>query len=133
MSRRAADSSVFDAIADPTRRAILDRLRDGDECVSELMATLSKRGIRTTQSAFSQHLAVLRGAGLVEARKAGNSRIYQLRVLPLAEVAGWIAQYDRFWEEKLDQLGRYLAASSETDSQPGPSSVDKQPSKESSS
>lgn len=133
MSRRTADYSVFHAIADPTRRAVLDRLRDGDECVSDLMEALRERGIQTTQSGFSQHLAVLRGAGLVAVRKAGTSRIYQLRVRPLAEVAGWIAEYDQFWEKKLDRLGQYLVAKAEADSHAGPSSVDEQPSKESSS
>ncbi len=103
MHRAAADSSVFHAIADPTRRAVLELLRDGELAVSALQGS-----IRTSQSALSQHLAVLRRAGLVRHRKLGRLRLYRVEPAPLREVADWIALYDRFWTQKLDHLGRYL-------------------------
>ncbi len=113
MSRVASDASVFHAIADPTRRAVLDVLREGERSVGALMEGLRKgpwRLARTTQGAFSQHLAVLRGAGLVEFEKKGRERIYRLRSEPLEDVVDWIVGYEKFWTEKLDHLGRYLDA-----------------------
>jgi DNA-binding transcriptional ArsR family regulator len=110
MSRIAADSSVFQAIADPTRRAILDLLREGESTVSAMLEAVARRLGRVTQSAFSQHLAILRSAGLVTVRKEGRMRIYAFRAEPLEEVVDWIVAYDRFWTEKLDNLGRYLDA-----------------------
>lgn len=103
MSRIVADASVFHAIADPTRRAILDLLRDGELAVSALLESF-----RFTQSALSQHLGVLRNAGLVLVRKAGRQRFYRLRAKPLKEVSSWVAYYDKFWTERLDNLGKYL-------------------------
>ncbi|RIK62401.1 MAG: transcriptional regulator [Planctomycetota bacterium] len=103
MSRVIAEASVFHAIADPTRRAILDLLRDGEQAVSSLLESF-----RFTQSALSQHLAVLRNAGLVLVRKAGRQRFYRLRARPLREVSEWVAYYDKFWNERLDNLGKYL-------------------------
>lgn len=103
----AADASVFHAIADPTRRAILDLLREGDKTVSAMLEAMG-RAYRLTQSAFSQHLGVLRRAGLVASRKEGRTRVYSFRPKPLTEVVDWIVAYDRFWSEKLDNLGRYL-------------------------
>lgn len=107
MSRVAADASVFHAIADPTRRAILDLLREGEKTVSAMLEAM-RRAYRLTQSAFSQHLAVLKRAGLVASRKEGRMRVYSFRPQPLTEVVDWIAAYDRFWTEKLDKLGKYL-------------------------
>lgn len=105
-----AHASVFHAIADPTRRLILDALRDGERSVSDLLESLADATQRFTQSAFSQHLAVLKRAGLVESRRLGRAQLYSFRPEPLADVAVWIAGYDRFWTEKLDNLGRYLDA-----------------------
>ncbi len=104
MPRAAADASVFHAIADPTRRAILDRLRDGELAASELLTPF-----HISQPALSQHLAVLRRAGLVRQRKSGRRRLYSVEPAPLRAIADWISLYDRFWTEKLDNLGRYLA------------------------
>lgn len=103
MSRAAADASVFHAIADPTRRAILDLLRDGERAASDLLTPF-----RISQPALSQHLAVLRRAGLVRPRKSGRRRLYSVEPAPLREVADWIALYDKFWTDRLDNLGRYL-------------------------
>jgi DNA-binding transcriptional ArsR family regulator len=103
MGRRAADSSVFTAIADPTRRAILWQLRDGQRTVTDLMEPLD-----LSQSAFSQHLGILREAGLVQARREGRHQIYSVNPDALYEVAEWIGHFDRFWTERFDRLGRYL-------------------------
>lgn len=103
MPRAASERSVFAAIADPTRRAILWSLRDGARSVTELMEPLD-----ISQSAFSQHLAVLREAKLVRARRDGRRQIYSVRPQPLYEVARWIRHFDRFWERRLDRLGQYL-------------------------
>jgi DNA-binding transcriptional ArsR family regulator len=103
MGRPAADESVFYAIADPTRRAILDLLLEGERPVKALLER-----VRTSQSALSQHLGVLRRAGLVGVRREGRLRVYSLRHEPLAEVVDWVAHYERFWEDRLDRLGAYL-------------------------
>jgi DNA-binding transcriptional ArsR family regulator len=121
MSRAAADASVFYAIADPTRRAVLDLLRDGERTVGDLfehVRQVAAGAAKMTQSAFSQHLAVLRRAGLVRDRKEGRLRYYAFEPRPLAEVVEWIVAYERFWEEKLDDLGRHL------DRQHGPSRLE---------
>lgn len=111
MSRAAADASVFYAIADPTRRAVLDLLRDGERTVGDLfeqVRLVAAGAARMTQSAFSQHLAVLRRAGLVRDRKEGRLRYYAFEPQPLAEVVDWIVAYEQFWDDKLGNLGRYL-------------------------
>ncbi|MCA9287341.1 MAG: winged helix-turn-helix transcriptional regulator [Phycisphaerales bacterium] len=105
MPRPAADMTVFHAVADPTRRAILDLLMEGEKPVKALLAA-----IRATQSALSQHLAVLFRAGLVTVRAQGRLRIYAISPAPLIEVADWVARYEKFWNERLDNLGTYLDA-----------------------
>lgn len=94
---------MFHAISDPTRRAILELLREGERSVSALL-----EGFRISQPALSQHLAVLRRAGLVSNRRDGRRRLYSLRPEPLAEVMDWVAVFEPFWAERLDNLGRYL-------------------------
>src|SRR5436305_2078361 len=103
MSRRRATSDVFAAIADPTRRGLLDLLGRGDRTVLALAAHFAM-----TLSAVSQHLRLLREAGLVSVRKLGRERVYRLNPAPLKAVADWVAFYERFWDEKLDALGRHL-------------------------
>lgn len=103
MHRKAADHDVFLAIADPTRRAILHRLADGEQTAGDLAAPF-----RSSQSAISQHLAVLRDAGLVRVRAEGRQRVYRLHPAPLKRVQQWISHYERFWSQKLDALGAYL-------------------------
>jgi DNA-binding transcriptional ArsR family regulator len=103
MSRVAADATVFHAIADPTRRDILLMLRGGERGASELAKPFA-----ASQSAISQHLAVLRRAGLVDARRAGRRRLYRVKPKPLKKVADWVGFFDDFWDEKFDALGRYL-------------------------
>lgn len=103
MARAAADQSVFNAIADPTRRAILWSLRDGERTVGELLEPLD-----ISQSALSQHLAVLRRADVVRTRREGRHQIYSVNPEALMEVAAWIRHFDQFWEDRLGRLGRYL-------------------------
>ncbi len=99
----APDNSVFHAIADPTRRALLDLLGEGERSVKGLAAPFAM-----TRPAVSQHLRVLRRAGLVTERKVGRERHYRLRAAPLREVRDWVGQYERFWRDRLGALSEYL-------------------------
>ena len=103
MGRIAAHADVFRAVADPTRRAILDRLRGGGTQVHALAAEFSQ-----SRPAISKHLRVLRDAKLVYERKVGRERIYELDPRPLQKVAGWIEGYRGFWVVSLDNLKRRL-------------------------
>jgi DNA-binding transcriptional ArsR family regulator len=103
MSRRRASSDAFRAIAHPTRRAVLDLLRIHERPVRELAESF-----QMTQPALSQHLRVLRDAGLVDQRRSGRERLYRIKPQVLKPVADWIAEYERFWRGKLRALGDYL-------------------------
>lgn len=103
MSRPSASTDIFQAIADPTRRALLDQLRNGEQPVKQLAEPFNM-----TLPAISQHLQILCEAGLVQVRKAGRQRLYRLNPEPLKEVSDWVNHYDQFWQEKLDALGNYL-------------------------
>jgi DNA-binding transcriptional ArsR family regulator len=105
VSRSASDESVFQAIACPTRRALLDVLAVGESNVSDLVASLD-----VTQSAVSQQLAVLKSAGLVAERPEGRFRYYSLRSEPLAQIDAWIGRYRAHIERELDVLGHVLDA-----------------------
>jgi DNA-binding transcriptional ArsR family regulator len=96
-------TDVFAAIAAAPRRAMLQRLADRELPVSELASTFDM-----TLSAVSQHLSVLRQAGLVSQRKAGKQRLYRAEPAPLKEVAEWLQTYEPFWTDRLQGLGRYL-------------------------
>ena len=105
MSRSPAAASVFTAIADPTRRAVLFLVRDHERTVTEL-----QKATRVSQSALSQHLAVLRRARLVKQRQDGQRRLYTLHEpSPLREVIDWVGYFDRLWDDRLAKLGNYLA------------------------
>ncbi len=95
----------FGALADPTRRHLLEQLAGRDLAVSELTS-----GLDISQAAVSQHLRVLREAGLVTARKDGRYRYYQLRPAALTELRDWLDELERFWQERLGALGDYLRA-----------------------
>jgi len=112
MARSASDESVFQAIACPTRRALLDALMPGECNVSELVALLD-----VTQSAVSQQLAILKSAGLVEERAEGRFRYYRLRAEPLAAFDAWVGRYRMCIERQLDALGRVLDAMPDTPNQ----------------
>ncbi len=94
---------VFGALADPTRRAILARLADGEATVNELVAPFD-----LSQPTISKHLKVLEGAGLVSRGRNAQFRPVRLNAEPLAEAARWIGDYRRFWDESLDQLEAYV-------------------------
>lgn len=90
---------VFGALADPTRRAILARLARGEATVNELVAPFA-----LSQPTISKHLKVLEGAGLVSRSRNAQFRPVSLNPGPLAGAARWLGDYQRFWEESLDQL-----------------------------
>jgi DNA-binding transcriptional ArsR family regulator len=92
---------VFDAIADPTRRAILDSLRFRERSAGDIAALFP-----VSRPAVSRHLRVLRGAGLVRERKAAQSRLYSLAPRPLREVERWLDRYKVFWGARLHELKR---------------------------
>lgn len=100
-TRNAED--VFYAIADPTRRALLDLLAQGEEPVN----VLAQR-FEMTRPAISQHLAILLKTRLVRARRVGRERRYRLQPMPLERIYDWVALYERFWKEKLSALGEHL-------------------------
>jgi DNA-binding transcriptional ArsR family regulator len=103
MPRAKAHADVFHAIADPTRRAILDRLRAGPAPVNALADDFEQ-----SRPAVSKHLRVLRLARLVTEERVGRERMYQLRVAPLQQVSGWLEGYRSLWQSNLDRLKRYL-------------------------
>ena len=94
---------VFAALADPTRRAILARLAEGEATVNELVAPFDLR-----QPTISKHLKVLEKAGLVTRSRDAQYRPVRLDPTPLASAAAWLGDYRRFWEESLDRLDDYV-------------------------
>jgi DNA-binding transcriptional ArsR family regulator len=94
---------IFHVIADPTRRRVLDLLRDEDRTVGELVEALGMN-----QPAVSKQLRVLREAGLVRARVDAQRRVYRLQPAPLAEADAWLAPYRRRWRGRLASLERHL-------------------------
>jgi DNA-binding transcriptional ArsR family regulator len=103
MHRAKMSSDPFRAIADPTRRAILDRLRAGPANAGALAADF-----KSSRPAISKHLRVLREARLIRDRRVGRERIYTVDPLPLQSVAGWLEGYRMFWQASLRQLKRNL-------------------------
>lgn len=96
-------NEVFHAIAEPHRRRILDLLAGGEKPVLGLL-----RHFKMSQPALSQHLKVLRDAGVVHQRKVGRQRFYSLNAIVLKSAYDWLGHYERFWTKKLDALGNYL-------------------------
>lgn len=96
-------SATFAALADPTRRAMLARLRQGEASVTELAEPF-----RMSLPAVSKHIKVLERAGLVERGREKQWRPARLKAEQLKEAADWIEQYRRFWEERFDRLDEYL-------------------------
>jgi DNA-binding transcriptional ArsR family regulator len=96
-------STTFAALADPTRRAILARLAAGEASVKELAEPFDM-----TLPAVTKHLKVLQRAGLITQGRRAQWRPCRLEAKPLQEVADWVQQYRRFWEERLDRLDEYL-------------------------
>jgi len=106
----APKHDVFQAIADPTRRSILKLLID-----QEMPVTVITDHFPITRTAVSKHLRVLSEAGLVKERKVGRETRYRLDADPLQELKGWLAFYERFWENKLSALKRYVELEDEDD------------------
>jgi DNA-binding transcriptional ArsR family regulator len=96
-------SFTFQALADPTRRAILARLSSGAASVTELAAPFAM-----SLPAISKHLKVLERANLIARGKEAQWRPCELKAAPLQEAADWVEQYRRFWEERFDRLDEYL-------------------------
>src|ERR1700752_142805 len=100
---RAPRMDVYAAIQEPTRRAILDMLTRGERSVVRIAEPFDM-----TRPAISQHLRVLKEAGLVRSRRAGRENLYRLEAAPLRAVFDWLSFYQAFWSEHLTSLGRYL-------------------------
>lgn len=98
-----AGFDAFTAIAHPARRKILDLLATEEKSVLSLA-----KPFNMSRPAVSQHLKILRDVGLVEVHRVGREQRYRLRSEPLEIVYDWVAHYTQFWEEKLDNLGKYL-------------------------
>ena len=96
-------SRIFQALADPTRRAVLERLSSGPAPMSELA-----QPFKMALPSFSQHLDVLENCGLVRSRKSGRVRTYQLAPKPLQAAEHWMVRQRTMWERRLDQLDTYL-------------------------
>jgi DNA-binding transcriptional ArsR family regulator len=96
--------SVFSALADPTRRAILARLTEGDANVAELAAPFS-----VSQPAISRHLKVLEQAGLISRHRRATARLSHLEADPLREATEWLAKYQAYWDESYERLDELLA------------------------
>ncbi len=94
---------TFAALADPTRRGLLARLADGPGTVSHLAAPLP-----ISLVAVGKHLTVLERAGLVDRTRTGRTVVCTLHAQGLADAAGWLASYQRFWDDRIDSLHRYL-------------------------
>jgi DNA-binding transcriptional ArsR family regulator len=101
--------ATFQALADPTRRAMLARLAEGERSVGELAAPFAM-----SFAGAAKHVQVLERAGLVARRRAGRQLLCRLQPGPLAEAASWLRQWERFWNTGLDRLEALIAAEKET-------------------
>ncbi|UFJ42618.1 metalloregulator ArsR/SmtB family transcription factor [Brevibacillus humidisoli] len=99
----ALKHDVFQAIADPTRRKLLRLLGD-----QEMPVTVISNHFPMSRTAVSKHLRILSEAGLVKQRKVGRETRYRLEPEPLQELKRWLAYYERFWENKITALRRYV-------------------------
>ena len=123
-SREAA----FSALADPTRRAVLDLLRAGTRPAGEIA-----RAFPVSRPAISKHLRILRRAHLVEERREGRHRLYQLNPEPLKAVDTWLEQYRSFWSANLASLKSFVEAEYEKETRATRERATKSPNKSSSS
>ena len=104
-SHNPAPDAAFSALADPTRRAVLDLLRGGMRPAGEIA-----RSFTVSRPAISKHLGILRRAHLVEERREGRHRLYQLNPEPLKSVDSWLNQYRQFWTVSLTNLKAFVEA-----------------------
>jgi DNA-binding transcriptional ArsR family regulator len=98
-----ATITTLQVLAEPSRQAILDLLRDGELPVGELVARLNM-----SQPAVSKHLRVLKEAGIVDVRADAQRRLYRIRPEPLAELDDWLASYRKLWTTRIDRLEEHL-------------------------
>lgn len=98
-----AENKIFQALADPSRRAIFESLTGGEAAVRDLTARFD-----ISQPAVSQHLAALKDAGLVNGRREGRNVYYRVEPRGLQPLVDWIAHYRAFWTERIDRLERLL-------------------------
>jgi DNA-binding transcriptional ArsR family regulator len=110
MVRPLAHEDVFQAIASPVRRTLLDKLSNREQTVRSLAESFE-----LTLPAISQQLAILRRAGLVTARQAGRWRVYRLNAEPLRGVGRWLETYQRFWTSRLKALGEDMKRQEKAD------------------
>lgn len=104
MSKNNETRDVFGAIADPTRRQLIELLAGGGERPLHELTPHFSMG----RTAVSKHLAILKEAGLVQSRKVGRETLYSLNAMPLVEVQDWLAHYRRFWHGNLQKLKQLL-------------------------
>lgn len=109
MAESAPKHDVYQAIADPTRRKLLHLLSD-----QEMPVTVISGHFTMSRTAVSKHLRVLADAGLVKDRKVGRETRYSLDPEPLLELKKWLSYYERFWENKLSALKRYVESEDPT-------------------
>lgn len=102
-ARAAISEAAFHALADPTRRAVLDMLRAGSRPAGEIASSFT-----VSRPAISKHLAILRRAHLVEERREGRHRLYRLNPDPLKAVDSWLEQYRGFWTASLNNLKAFV-------------------------
>jgi DNA-binding transcriptional ArsR family regulator len=103
MARSATTADVFNAIAEPWRRQILDQLASGERPVNDLVRLLG-----LTQPQVSKHLNVLRQVGLVDVREAGRQRMYRLNGQSLKPIHDWVRNYERSWSQAFDRMDKVL-------------------------
>ncbi|MFI5907703.1 ArsR/SmtB family transcription factor [Dactylosporangium sp. NPDC051541] len=110
MPRPVVTEDVFRAVADPTRRALIEALGDGAEVTVGDLA----EGVGQSVAMVSRHLAVLRAAGVVEERPAGRHRFYRLNPAPLRQLYDWAGLFTGFWNERVTKLHQHLERKHET-------------------
>jgi DNA-binding transcriptional ArsR family regulator len=99
----ALETKIFQALADPSRRAIFEALTHGEAAVKELTARFD-----ISQPAVSQHLAILKAAGLVDSRRVGRRVFYQVEPRGMQPLIDWITHYRAFWTERIERLEKLL-------------------------
>ncbi|KPV51776.1 transcriptional regulator [Kouleothrix aurantiaca] len=103
MARLATTTDVFNAVAEPGRRAIVNLLAEGERSVNEIVEALGMK-----QPQVSKHLRVLKEVGLVSARGAGQQRLYRLNAQNLKPLYDWVKPFEHMWSERFDRLADYL-------------------------